>query len=135
MRIKIFTAMLLMAASAFAQPQTLFHTGDESGFPYRIPAIARAANGDLIALSDRRPCGGDIGYGRVDILMRVSRDNGATWEPAEDVLVGTGSGPTTGYGDHSFGQAQRALHGLECAIELVKVMTATAEASGLHVHH
>ena len=41
---------------------------------------------------------------------------------------------TTGYGDHSFGQAQRALHGLECAIELVKVMTATAEASGLTVH-
>lgn len=99
MRIKIFTAMLLLAASAMAQSQTLFHTGDESGFPYRIPAIARAANGDLIALSDRRPCGGDIGYGRVDILMRVSRDNGATWEPAEDVLVGTGSGPTTGYGD------------------------------------
>ena len=41
---------------------------------------------------------------------------------------------TTGYGDHSFKQAQRALHGLECAIEVVKVMTATAEASGLHVH-
>lgn len=41
---------------------------------------------------------------------------------------------TTGYGDHSFKQAQRALHGLECAIELVRVMTATAEASGLTVH-
>ena len=41
---------------------------------------------------------------------------------------------TTGYGDHSMKQAQRALHGLECAIELVKVLTATAEASGLTVH-
>ena len=41
---------------------------------------------------------------------------------------------TTGYGDHSLAQAQRALHGLECAIELVKVLTATAEASGLTVH-
>ena len=40
---------------------------------------------------------------------------------------------TTGYGDHSIAQAQRALHGLECAIELVKVLTATAEASGLRV--
>ena len=41
---------------------------------------------------------------------------------------------TTGYGDHSMKQAQRALRGLECAIELVKVLTATAEASGLTVH-
>ena len=42
---------------------------------------------------------------------------------------------TTGYGDHSLAQVQRALHGLECAIELVKVLIATAEASGLKVHH
>ena len=42
---------------------------------------------------------------------------------------------TTGYGDHSLEQAQRALHGLECAIELVKVLTAAAEAFGLTVHH
>ena len=41
---------------------------------------------------------------------------------------------TKSYGDQSITQAQRALHGLECAIELVKVLTATAEASGLTVH-
>ncbi|MBR1594350.1 MAG: exo-alpha-sialidase [Alloprevotella sp.] len=93
----------LLAALGFcvaaAAQQVLFHTGDESGFPYRIPAIAKAKNGDLIALSDRRPCGNDIGYGRVDILMRVSVDNGATWDGAEEVLVGTGEGPLTGFGD------------------------------------
>lgn len=96
----ILAAILLgiFSLSASAQ-QILFHTGDSTGFPYRIPAIATAPNGDLIALSDRRPCGNDIGYGRVDILMRVSKDNGKTWSEAEDVLVGTGSGPTTGYGD------------------------------------
>lgn len=91
-------ALLLCSGVASAQ-QTLFHTGDASGFPYRIPAIAKAKNGDLIALTDRRPCGGDIGFGRVDILMRVSKDNGATWTEPTDVLTGTGSGPTTGYGD------------------------------------
>ena len=42
---------------------------------------------------------------------------------------------TKGYGDHSIKQAERVKHGLECAIELVKVLTATAEASGLIVHH
>lgn len=41
---------------------------------------------------------------------------------------------TKGYGDHSIGQAQRAMRGLECAIEVVKVLIATAEASGLNVH-
>ncbi len=82
-----------------AQQTTLFQTGDASGYPYRIPAIAKAKNGQLIALTDRRPCGGDIGYGRVDILGRVSSDNGATWGEPFNVLVGTGSGPETGYGD------------------------------------
>ena len=94
-----FLATLLFLAMPAAAQQILFHTGDASGFPYRIPAIATAKNGDLIALSDRRPCYSDIGYGRVDILMRVSKDNGDTWSEAEEVLVGTGSGPTTGYGD------------------------------------
>ena len=94
----ILSLSMLFFTTALAQ-QVLFHTGDSSGFPYRIPAIATAKNGDIIALSDRRPCCNDIGYGRVDILMRVSKDNGQTWSEAEDVLVGTGSGPTTGYGD------------------------------------
>lgn len=78
----------------------LFHTGDYTGYPYRIPAIATAKNGDLIALSDIRPCGNDIGYGRVDILMRTSRDNGATWSYPTTVLAGTGNpGNDCGYGD------------------------------------
>lgn len=99
MRRHLFLFAWLLACTAAMAQQVLFHTGDESGFPYRIPAIAKAKNGDLIALSDRRPCGNDIGYGRVDILMRVSKDNGRTWSAAEDVLVGTGEGPTTGFGD------------------------------------
>ena len=77
----------------------LFHTGDASGFPYRIPAIATTAGGELVALADRRPCGRDIGYGRVDILGRTSSDNGTTWTEPFDVLVGTGQGPDTGFGD------------------------------------
>ncbi len=77
----------------------LFHTGDSTNYPYRIPAIACAKNGDLIALSDRRPCGSDIGYGRVDILCRVSRDNGRIWSKPCNVLVGSGEGEDAGYGD------------------------------------
>lgn len=77
----------------------LFHTGDKYGVPYRIPAIATARNGHLVALSDRRYCGADIGYGHIDMVARVSKDNGATWEDDYIVLKGTGQGKSTGYGD------------------------------------
>lgn len=91
-------ALALIALCGRAQT-TLFHTGDSTGSPYRIPAIAKAANGDLIALSDWRPCGNDIGFGRVDIFGRTSKDNGQTWSEAFAVLRGTGEGREAGYGD------------------------------------
>lgn len=97
---RFFILTLSLAAGLMATAQTvLFHTGDSTGHPYRIPAIATAKNGDVIALSDWRPCGNDIGYGRVDILGRTSRDNGATWSAPYAVIRGTGEGATTGYGD------------------------------------
>lgn len=77
----------------------------------------------------------------IDLRIKTPRDNKYAAFPEvyiDDDWYGTGMVSfgiaTTGYGDHSFGQAQRALHGLECAIELVKVMIATAETSGLTVH-
>lgn len=91
-------SFVFIAFSAMGQT-TLFHTGDGTGAPYRIPAIATAKNGDVIALSDHRPCGNDIGYGLVNILMRVSADNGATWSAVDTVLLGSGKGADTGYGD------------------------------------
>lgn len=90
---------LCFAALPLPAQTVLFHTGDSTGYPYRIPAIATTVDGEVVALTDRRPCGGDIGYGRVDILGRTSRDNGKTWGAPFEVLVGTGSGPETGYGD------------------------------------
>ncbi len=98
---KRWAGALVLACAAFAaQAQTvLYHTGDETGFPYRIPAIATTVDGQVIALSDWRPCGNDIGYGRVDIHGRISHDNGQTWGEAFKVLTGTGEGREAGYGD------------------------------------
>lgn len=70
--------------------QTLFKTPDAQGAPYRIPAIMTAPNGDIIAISDHRPCGADIGYGEVDIKCRISKDNGATWGDEFYIADGTG---------------------------------------------
>lgn len=52
---------------------------------YRIPAIITAANGDLIATCDaRRDHGGDLhGAEDIDIAVRRSSDNGATWSDME----------------------------------------------------
>ena len=97
-KIVVCGAVGFLATTAMAQTR-LFQTGDASGFPYRIPAIATAANGQLVALTDRRPCGADIGFGRVDILGRTSDDNGATWSEPFNVLVGSGKGADAGYGD------------------------------------
>ncbi len=99
---KFLLAVFCLAVAVATQAQTvLFHTV-EGQPPYRIPAIATAKNGDIIALSDYRPCFNDIGYGRVDIMQRISRDNGQTWDAMRPVLVGTGEGKTTGYGDACF---------------------------------
>lgn len=69
--------------------------------PYRIPAIASTHNGTLLAITDYRPCGGDIGFGRVDLRYRFSANNGMTW--SEELVLAEGDGikgsPTCGYGD------------------------------------
>ena len=69
----------------------LFKTPDANGKPYRIPAITTALNGDVIAISDNRPCGSDIGYGEVDIKVRVSKDHGVTWSEEEFLANGNGN--------------------------------------------
>ena len=81
--------------------RTLYHT-PRDGKPYRIPAIATAPDGTIFAISDYRPCGNDIGYGEVDIMCRISNDNGVSWTPEFYVANGKGGNTnemTTGYGD------------------------------------
>lgn len=84
-----------------AEQQVLFQTYDAYHVPYRIPAIAVSKKGQLIAVTDRRYCHFDIGYGRIDIVARTSRDNGRTW--SADTVIQRGSGvekaPDCGYGD------------------------------------
>lgn len=89
------------------EERTLFYT-PRDGKPYRIPAIATAPNGDIFAICDYRPCGNDIGYGEVDLVCRVSSDNGVTWTEERCIADGQGPGIATndtskiwqvGYGD------------------------------------
>lgn len=88
---------------AFVEPepqQDLFITRS-GAIPYRIPALAAAKNGNLIAISDYRPCRADIGYGEVDIVARISKDNGKTWGTQFTIADGTGNSASRdcGFGD------------------------------------
>ena len=77
-----------------------------SDIPYRIPALAAANDGTLIAIADYRHSGTDIGvtnYGRIDLHYRLSTDNGNTWSEIIPLIEGKGAESpdfmNVGYGD------------------------------------
>lgn len=72
----------------------VFPTLTTSAIPYRIPAIATAQNGNIIAVADYRHSRADIGMatnGRIDLRARISKDNGETWGDIFDVIQGKGA--------------------------------------------
>jgi len=63
-----------------AQAVTVFKAGEDSYHTYRIPAIVRAKNGDLLAFAEARK--NDAGdHGDIDIVLKRSSDGGKTWGP------------------------------------------------------
>lgn len=87
-----FTALASMPilaqtqSSAVSHKETiLYNSNNTKGAPYRIPAIVTMSNGEILAISDYRPGGNDVGNGgEVDIYARISNDNGATWSGDDD---------------------------------------------------
>ena len=75
--------------------QYLYYSPGPNGKPYRIPALATTANGYVFAINDYRPCGNDIGYGEVDLVMRHSTAAGSDWDGhswTEPVTIADGLG-------------------------------------------
>lgn len=98
-RVSSITVYYYLDDSAEVVEDGILFNSLESDYPYRIPALAVARNGSILAFSDYRPCGSDIGNGDVDIHLRISNDNGKMWGPEMKILDGSGSGNTAGYGD------------------------------------
>lgn len=74
--LSVFVACLLSAVSA--QETVVFRSGEDGYASYRIPALIKNKNGDLIAFSEGRvDHAGD--YGNVDIVYKISKDQGKTW--------------------------------------------------------
>ncbi|MBR2475583.1 MAG: discoidin domain-containing protein, partial [Bacteroidaceae bacterium] len=90
-----FTIKIEDSTPSNEKKQNLFSSANISQanniYPYRIPGIAKAYNNDLIAVAAHLICGTDPGYGQVDVVCRVSKDNGVTWGDEVDVAVGDAS--------------------------------------------
>ena len=80
-----------------------FATSEEYSRYYRIPAITRASDGTLVALSDARKMHIHDVTNSIDVVSRRSSDNGKTWSDYVVIFQGSQSGEDcynwTGYGD------------------------------------
>lgn len=76
----ILIALMLFFSTTVSQAQevTVFKSGEDGYKSYRIPAIIKNKNGDLIAFAEGRVDGaGD--FGNINIVYKISKDNGKTW--------------------------------------------------------
>ena len=75
----LFTLIaVFLFVAVHGQETVVFRSGEDGYASYRIPAIIKNANGDLIAFAEGRvDHAGD--YGNVDIVYKVSSDNGKHW--------------------------------------------------------
>ena len=65
-------------------PQPLFVCSQDGYHTYRIPALAVTTNGTVLAFAEgRKKSAGDAG--KIDLLVRRSTDNGATWSAPQIV--------------------------------------------------
>lgn len=81
----VLTAWLLctLPASATEFPAvTVFQNGQDGYNVFRIPAIIKAANGDLLAFCEART-GGDAS--EIDLVSKRSSDDGKTWQSLQVV--------------------------------------------------
>ncbi len=81
-----------------APPQhtTLFRPGEYGSKYYRIPALVTTTQGTLLAVADRRiESQGDL-PNAIDLVLRRSTDNGASW--SEPITIARHT-EETGYGD------------------------------------
>ena len=87
----------------YAPRYKAFATSEEYSMYYRIPAITRASDGTLVALSDARKMHIHDVTNSIDVVSRRSSDNGKTWSDYVVIFQGSQNGTNCynwkGYGD------------------------------------
>lgn len=109
--VAVWVAALGCAMPSSAQQQdeavTVFTTGGNNPYAYRIPSLLCLNDGTLLAFTDeRRGRMADIGDGKdvdscfIDVCTRVSHNDGTTWGATRKILAGNHQ--STGY-DYAYG--------------------------------
>ena len=76
--IAIFSILLVLAANTTFAQTKVFIAGEAGYKSFRIPAIVKAGNTDLLAIAEGRVNGG-ADFGDINIVMKRSKDNGKSW--------------------------------------------------------
>lgn len=75
---KLILLLLVMSQVSVYAQTSVYVSGTEGYQSFRIPAIVKAPDGDLLAFAEGRVSGsGD--FGDIDIVMKRSKDKGETW--------------------------------------------------------
>lgn len=76
---------------------TVFSSGDEGSKYYRIPALAVALDGTIVAVADRRWDSTRDLPSAIDVVCRRSTDKGKTW--GEQIVIASANSESGGFGD------------------------------------
>jgi sialidase-1 len=77
---------LMISLVSFSQKVSkVFKSGTEGYKSYRIPAVIRMPDGELLAFAEGR-VNGSNDFGDINIVLKHSRDNGRTWGPLSSVV-------------------------------------------------
>ena len=81
------TLFVALSAAAIAKPEvvTVFQAGEEGYKCFRIPSLLRLPSGAIALFAEGRKTLGCLDHGWVDIVIKVSEDNGTTWGPLRKV--------------------------------------------------
>jgi len=108
MKTYLYTLILLttILLGAKAQDVPVFTSGTEGFKSFRIPAITRLANGELLAFAEGR-VNGASDFGNVKIVLKKSHDNGKTWDAlrvvvSNDTLQAGNASPVVDMTDPAF---------------------------------
>ena len=76
---------LCAAATAQVQKMPVFVAGREGHASFRIPAVVRLPDGQLLAFAEGRVRDSDD-FGDINIVMKRSKDGGQTWSPLTQIV-------------------------------------------------